>query len=444
MSRHLPTAARGLAIGLLLAAVPTVLDAQEAGTIDAGVAARWTTFDNSLQLKERWGFAGLASWFPRRNFSLEGQIAQIDTRLARRADVDVMHRTSYVRALVHYPVRDVTSFHVGAGYSFASYHDLTAEGDHGGSLVAGVRRGLTNRIGLRIDGTADYYPNPSNGTDLIERNWNYSVQVGLSFFVRGGLRPATPPPPPDADGDGVIDADDRCAGTPMGDRVDASGCSLPKDADGDGVVDANDRCANTPAGEAVDAAGCPLPRDADRDGVTDDRDRCPNTPAGATVNADGCEPPPPPPADTDNDGVPDTSDRCPNTTAGARVDAVGCVILFADTARTLTLRGVNFETGKAVLTPESRTILDEVASSLVNNPEVRVEVAGHTDNVGTNAANQRLSQQRAASVRQYLIDKGVDAARLRARGYGEDAPVTSNATAEGRAQNRRVELRRID
>jgi OOP family OmpA-OmpF porin len=105
---------------------------------------------------------------------------------------------------------------------------------------------------------------------------------------------------------------------------------------------------------------------------------------------------------------------------------------------------VNFETGKATLTPESQTILNGVAESLVANDSIKVQVSGHTDNTGSAAVNARLSKARAEAVRQYLVDKGVAADRLTARGYGPSKPIASNKTAEGRAQNRRVELTRTN
>jgi outer membrane protein OmpA-like peptidoglycan-associated protein len=110
----------------------------------------------------------------------------------------------------------------------------------------------------------------------------------------------------------------------------------------------------------------------------------------------------------------------------------------------LTLRGVNFELGKAVLLPISRDILQDVARSLVSNPTVRVEVAGHTDSTGSRRVNERLSLARAESVKAFLVENGVDADRMEVRGYASTQPVASNRTASGRAQNRRVELRRID
>jgi OOP family OmpA-OmpF porin len=110
----------------------------------------------------------------------------------------------------------------------------------------------------------------------------------------------------------------------------------------------------------------------------------------------------------------------------------------------VTLRGVNFEINKAVLLPESRDILGDVAASLVANPDVTVEVAGHTDNTGPRALNDSLSLARAEAVKAFLIEHGVDAVRMVVHGYAWDQPVASNRTASGRAQNRRVELRRTD
>jgi outer membrane protein OmpA-like peptidoglycan-associated protein len=243
----------------------------------------------------------------------------------------------------------------------------------------------------------------------------------------------------DSDHDGVADAADRCAGTPMGTKVDMSGCPVVTDADADGVPDVSDRCAATAAGERVDANGCPLPKDADNDGVTDANDRCPNTAAGATVDATGCTPPP---ADADKDGVPNASDRCPDTSPGFSVDAAGCPNDFKEGFSSVVLRGVNFESGKATLTPSSSTVLDAVANILKASGQ-RVEIAGHTDNSGSAATNSNLSQSRAMAVRSYLIGKGVPAAQMTARGYGSKEPIADNATEEGKATNRRVELRKI-
>ena len=141
------------------------------------------------------------------------------------------------------------------------------------------------------------------------------------------------------------------------------------------------------------------------------------------------------PADSDRDGVPDARDRCPNTIAGAKVDADGCEFV--------TLRGVNFANNSATLTPDSTAVLDQAAAGLLRRGDMKVEVAGHTDNRGTAALNRDLSQRRAEAVRSYLVSKGANGGNLTARGYGPDRPVADNKTANGRAENRRVELRQL-
>jgi len=141
------------------------------------------------------------------------------------------------------------------------------------------------------------------------------------------------------------------------------------------------------------------------------------------------------PRDSDGDGVVDDRDRCPNTIAGAKVDANGCEVV--------TLKGVNFANNSATLTPESTTVLDQAAAGLIRRGDIKVEVAGHTDNRGTAALNRDLSQRRAEAVMRYLVSKGAAASNLTARGYGPDSPVADNKTSSGRAENRRVELRQL-
>ena len=244
--------------------------------------------------------------------------------------------------------------------------------------------------------------------------------------------------PMDTDGDGVWDGLDKCPATPKGATVDATGC--PSDADGDGVWDGLDKCASTPKGATVDATGCP--GDADNDGVWNGLDQCPNTPAGATVDATGC------PKDSDGDGVPDGLDKCPNTSAGLKVDADGCPIVVTERETELLdtgmirLQNINFETGKSELLPESFGPLDEVGAILRKWPELQIEVGGHTDSRGSRAKNQTLSEERAASVRNYLLGKFTDIvpAQLTAKGYGLTKPIAPNNNALNMAKNRRVEF----
>jgi outer membrane protein OmpA-like peptidoglycan-associated protein len=151
---------------------------------------------------------------------------------------------------------------------------------------------------------------------------------------------------------------------------------------------------------------------------------------------------PPAPVDADSDHVPDTRDVCPSTPAGGTVDASGCAPLFTAAAPVLTLRDVQFETGKAVMLPGALPVLDSIARQLEALPDVAIEIAGHTDSSGVYRRNVVLGRARAETVRQYLHQQGVPLERMTARGFGPDRPVASNRTADGRALNRRVELRR--
>jgi len=233
----------------------------------------------------------------------------------------------------------------------------------------------------------------------------------------------------DSDGDGVEDGMDRCPNTPAGTRVDGYGCET--DSDGDGVKDSKDKCPNTPRGVAVNADGCPM--DSDGDGVADGMDKCPNTPAGAKVDENGCE------LDGDKDGVVDRLDECPNSAPGVQVDIKGCEIKGK-----IELPGVNFESNSDRLLPSALGVLNDAAATLLKNPTIKVEVAGHTDSDGAAAYNESLSARRATTVRDYLASKGVAMDRMTTRGYGESEPIADNGTRAGKAQNRRVVLRVLD
>ncbi len=273
--------------------------------------------------------------------------------------------------------------------------------------------------------------------------------------------------PLDSDLDGVPDYLDKCPDTPEEARamVDSVGC--PKDSDGDGVPDYIDQCPDTPA-EArgyVDDKGCPL--DSDLDGVPDYLDQCPDTPeeARATVDSVGC------PRDTDLDKVPDYKDQCPDTKPEARafVDEKGCdkdtdgdgVPDYLDKCPTQpgpasnngcpenkeiralfkkAMQGIQFETGKSVIKKKSYGILNQIVKVFQDNPTWKAEVQGHTDITGGYEMNMRLSDDRANAVRNYLVEHGVAAERLTAKGYGPDKPIDTNKTKAGRQQNRRVEF----
>ena len=195
-----------------------------------------------------------------------------------------------------------------------------------------------------------------------------------------------------------------------------------KDSDGDGVFDDLDKCPNTPKGVKVDRFGCPI--DADGDGVYDYLDQCPNTPRGVRVDQKGCPP------DSDGDGVYDYIDQCPGTPKGVKVNDRGCWVI----------EHIQFDTGKSTIKVRAYPALDEIVAVLKKDPTLRVDIQGHTDNIGSEAFNMKLSRDRARAVMEYLVKKGVQAKRLSTTGYGFSMPIASNDTPQGRARNRRVEL----
>lgn len=208
---------------------------------------------------------------------------------------------------------------------------------------------------------------------------------------------------------------------------------LPADADGDGVVDANDRCPNTPLGWEVGTDGCPL--DYDKDRVPNSIDECPNTPLGMQVGANGC------PLDEDKDGVSDAKDRCPGTAPDIIVDDNGCAKTITKQTTEAIKETINivFDSNQSIIKPEFKGEVAKIADLAKANGSSFITIEGHTDSSGNPAKNKVLSLARATAVMNMLIsDYSVDANRVSAVGYGSINPVASNTTAEGKAQNRRV------
>lgn len=214
---------------------------------------------------------------------------------------------------------------------------------------------------------------------------------------------------------------------PFGIKSEAGESGPPTDNDKDGIPDYRDRCPGTPPGLVVNVWGCPI--DSDADGVGEPIDQCPGTPAGSNVDGRGCVPN----LDSDGDSVVNSKDRCPDTQAGMAVNKDGCAI-----KQNIVLKNVNFEFNSAILTVNAERILNGVAKSMKGQRSMEVEIGGHTDALGPELYNQKLSERRAASVRDYLVSQGVARNRMTAVGYGESDPVASNDTEEGRAINRRV------
>ena len=232
---------------------------------------------------------------------------------------------------------------------------------------------------------------------------------------------------PDSDGDGIEDSKDKCPNLAGLDLF--TGCP---DTDGDGVPDYLDKCPNSVKGTKADASGCVA--DSDGDGTGDTEDKCPNTKKGLKVDYRGC------PLDTDGDGIYDTEDKCPNMNGSG--SANGCPPVKVEVKKRLQFaaRGINFETGKAVITMLSFPMLDEIVSILKEYPDYNLKMSGHTDNVGNTGSNFLLSQARVDAVKTYLVTKGVELSSIEATGYGDSKPLTSNSTALGKARNRRVEM----
>lgn len=229
---------------------------------------------------------------------------------------------------------------------------------------------------------------------------------------------------PDSDGDGIPDKDDDCpqtAGLP-----EFNGCP---DTDGDGIPDNVDDCPDEAGSKELN--GCP---DSDGDGIADKYDDCPDE-AGPKEN-NGC-----PWADTDGDGVPDKDDQCPDV-PGTKANN-GCPEITEVKIKELNQysKTILFDLGKATIRKDSYDALASIAKVMKEYPNAKFHLAGFTDSTGSAAINTKLSKERAASVRDYLVEKeGIEEGRLSSEGYGPSNPIATNATKKGREQNRRVEI----
>jgi OOP family OmpA-OmpF porin len=265
-------------------------------------------------------------------------------------------------------------------------------------------------------------------------NYHFQHQIGIAGAIGKKKEPEVIPPPPpppapaDTDKDGITDDKDKCPTVPGIAKYE--GCPIP-DTDKDGINDEEDKCP-TVAGLAK-YQGCPIP-DTDKDGINDEEDKCP-TVAGV-ARYQGCPVP-----DTDGDGVNDEEDKCPNL-AGPR-DNQGCPVISEDMKKKVDVAANNilFVTGSAKLQAKSYKGLNEVVKIMQENPEMELQIDGHTDNVGSDERNQKLSDDRAASVRAYIVSKGISESRITSAGHGETMPLADNKTAAGRTKTRRVEMK---
>ena len=380
-------------------AAPALAERQE--TVYINPFAAYQLFDDDRDLSETGTFGVGLEYRFRPNWAVEALYSRAD---ADRKYVDGSSDFEEIRVdgIYYFASQDKAwnpYVAMGVGHAEFGVGDVisysTAGTDHEETRVnvgTGFRYNVSDSIALRGD-LREFH-----GID--ESTFDTQVSLGISFAFNRTVGSAAPMAPADADGDGVPDSRDQCPGTPAGATVDSTGCEP----------------------------------DADRDGVADVRDACPDTPSGAEVDSRGCE------LDSDNDGVVNSQDQCPNTTAGAEVDATGCEGV-AETVETFTI-AVQFPTNSSVIGNTYDNEIRRVADALKDNPGTVVEIAGHADNTGDANYNLNLSQRRAEAVAARLTGPlGVDPEKVSARGYGEEEPVASNATAAGRAENRRVEAR---
>jgi OOP family OmpA-OmpF porin len=264
--------------------------------------------------------------------------------------------------------------------------------------------------------------------DVFPNNLYHSLGVAVNISKEKTVAPVVVPivEVKDRDGDGIVDSLDACpdqAGTAA-----LQGCP---DRDGDGIADKDDKCPDV-AGIAK-YNGCPIP-DTDKDGINDEEDKCP-TVAGV-ARYQGCPIP-----DTDGDGVNDEEDKCPKEAGPA--SNFGCPVIDVVVVEKVNKAAKNifFATGSPKLLAKSYKSLKGVAQILKDSSTYKIDIDGYTDITGSADKNQVLSENRANSVKQYLISNGVDESRITATGHGINDPIADNKTAAGRAKNRRVEMK---
>ncbi len=307
-----------------------------------------------------------------------------------------------------------------------------------------------------------FFLRAKNHLEIAEPNAHaaYDLSPPQKCAERGFVEEEPPPPPPpppkpgDRDGDGYLDPDDKCPDEPENYQgyQDEDGCPDDPDTDGDGIPDSKDSCVLSPEDKDnyLDEDGCP-DVDNDLDTVPDANDKdstgkiCINDPEDPDgyEDADGCPEP-----DNDQDTVPDIEDQCPMEPGPAGGDKPGCpkkpsLVIVTEKEIKITQQ-IHFEFNKDKIRPESFAILDAVVDVLKQNPKLKIEVQGHTDNRGSAAYNKKLSERRAASVMKYLVAHGIDANRLTSNGYGMEKPLVPNTSDQNRALNRRVQFVRTE
>ncbi len=368
------------------------------------------------------------------NFAWTSDTATNNTQLTRLSLQGVVNVGDLLRFDSFYD-RIGLLVHGGAGISNMWQKDAFSfgEGDLMGNFIAGItpQFKVTDRVSVNLDWSGVFNSNQDRNFDF--KSTNKPDVNGINAFymtASAGVKIAL------GKGEKHVDWIPTVYGEGNNDDLLKRINDLEekvKDSDKDGVPDWKDAEPNSAAGVLVNSNGVEVkvPADADNDGIIDEYDACPNV--KGTFSGNGCP-------DSDKDGVIDSEDRCPNVPGSA--ENAGCPKVDEKTQEALdeALHGIKFETGKATIKSSSFSTLGKVVSALDNHKNYDLEIHGHTDNVGNPASNLKLSEERANSVKEYLVSKGIDASRLTAFGHGDTQPVESNDTPEGRADNRRVEF----
>ena len=409
-----------------LAAITSSAASQQSGAIEVGGFVQASYWEESIGFEQAAGGGGVrVGFFPVRYLELEAEGGFVPTEA--RGGLNVSYIPLRARLLFNFPVGEHGALLLGGGYARNEFRRDIDTHESGVTGLLGARLGLPGSTSIRISTSLDYIPSPSidlypAGALEPDHNVNWNIQVGLGFLLGGGgysraprQQPTRVAPRPDS-----LAMQARRDSLAQAARQDSLRQAQAAQAEQNRLRDSV-RVAEQRANVRQQALRDSLTLVAQQDSIRTEalRDSLRSTRNRARMAA-----------------FRDSLERM------ALRDSLR--LLMATRQTRLTLRGVNFELGKAVLLPVSRDILEEVARSLVANPQVRVEVAGHTDSTGSRALNERLSQSRAESVKAFLVENGVAAESMEVKGYASTQPVATNKTASGRAQNRRVELRRID
>lgn len=416
-------------------------------------------FDQPFKVKENWNILPSLSYINVSrhisggfSFGVTGSVNKITKLVNRSADNPLDFVATNPGDLTYYGADGVIKYsfaeligskvidpsvNIGGGYTWFGDYD-------GGTVNGGVGLTIwfTETVGLSLQSTykkAFNEDSPRNAT--VPSHVQHFAGLTFKFggkdtdgdgtYDKDDLCPDVAGPKelkgcPDTDGDGILDKDDACvdvAGLP-----EFQGCP---DTDKDGIADKDDACPDVFGLKQFQ--GCP---DTDGDGVTDKADKCP-TVKGPKENA-GCPWP-----DTDGDSVLDKDDRCPDVKG--TVANNGCPEITEEQINKLNAyaKTILFNSGKATFKQETFAVLQSITAILKEYPSSKFSIEGHTDSDGKDAMNQKLSEDRAGAVKNYLVENGIATERLSSVGFGESKPIDTNKTAKGKANNRRVEVKLV-